>query len=101
MTAPEELERERASDIPEGAEVRADGSYVTPPESLTEEQRAELLPPEQTEDEKARESAAEELQRERASDAPNVDDEDAERELAQLDSPPREMGTTVPQDGAQ
>lgn len=46
MTEPEMLERERASDVPEGAEVRADGSYLTPVEDLTDEQQAELLPSE-------------------------------------------------------
>lgn len=89
MTSPEEMPRERASDVPEGTEVRADGSYVTPAESLTDEQKATLLPPEQTEEEKAREEARlQELA-------------DAERELAELDTPPRELGTTVFRDGAQ
>lgn len=101
MTSPEEFPRERASDVPEGAEMRADGSYLTPVENLSEQERVELLPPEQTEEEKLRELQQEEERVLRASDAPNVDDEDAERELAALDSPPREMGTNVPQDGAQ
>lgn len=99
MTAPEELERERASDVPEGAEMRADGSYLTPVEDLTDEQRAELLPPEQTDEEKAREALQAEQEGQRVSEAANVDD--AERQRAELDSPPREMGTNVPQDGAQ
>lgn len=88
MTEPEKLERERASDVPEGAEVRADGSYVIPADTLTEEQKETLLPPEQTEQEKALE--AEHLQ----------ELADAERQSADLDSPPREQGTYF-EDGAQ
>ena len=78
MTEPdtELLERERASDVPEGAELRADGSYLTPVEDLTDEQKAELLVGD--------------------SDDANV----REREQADLDSPPREQGTNV-QGGAQ
>lgn len=91
MTSPEELPRERASDVPEGAEVRADGSYVTPADALTDEQKTALLPPAQTEEEKAREEAR--LQ--------ELADAEAERELASMDSVPREQGTVVPQDGAQ
>lgn len=30
MTEPEKLERERASDVPEDAQMRADGSYTAP-----------------------------------------------------------------------
>lgn len=75
------LERERASDVPEGAEMRADGSYLTPVEDLTDEQKAELLPdPDAGEDEDAR----------------------LQREQAELDSPSRELGTDVSaQGGAQ
>lgn len=86
MTSPEELPRERASDVPEGAEVRADGSYVQPADSLTDEQKAELLPPEQTDEEKQREAKRE---------AEKVD-----REVAATDSVPREQGTVVQQYGS-
>lgn len=104
MTTPEELPRERASDVPAGAEVRADGSYLTPVGDLSEQQRAELLPPEQTDQERELEALTDQERAERASDAENVDDPEvagaSERELADLDSPPREQGTRVPQGGA-
>jgi hypothetical protein len=76
-TEPEDMPRERASDVPEGAEVRADGSYVQAPEDLTDEQRAELAPTDTVEDVEAREEA------------------ERQRELALQDSPPREQGTAV------
>jgi hypothetical protein len=87
MTSPEELPRERASDVPEGAEVRADGSYVVPADSLSEEQKLELLPPEQTDEEREREEAKAQA--------------DADRELAALDSVQREQGTVVQNEGTQ
>lgn len=91
MTSPEELPRERASDVPEGAEVRADGSYVTPAEALTDDQKSELLPPEQTDAEAEAELA-------------KLEQADRERAVAS-DSVPREQGTVVAQvdtqDGAQ
>lgn len=85
MTEPESLERERASDVPEGAEVRADGSYATPVENLTDEQRAMLPDP----DEAAAAAEADEEAR-------------LAREEGAQDSPPREVGTRVASvDGAQ
>ena len=85
----EELPRERASDVPAGLEVRGDGSTVTPVSELTDEQKTELLPPAQTEQEAA-------LETQQAADAEQAA---ADREVASMDAVPREQGTDVP-DGA-
>lgn len=84
----EELPRERASDVPEGTEVRGDGSTVTPVSALTDQQKAELLPQAQTEQDAALE----------AEQAASAEQAAAEREVASMDSVPREQGTNV--DGA-
>lgn len=90
MTQPEDMPRERASDVPEGAEVRADGSYVTPADSLTDEQKAQLLPPQQSEEEAKREL-------EQLEAAERAENDRQQRELASQDQVQRELGTDTGQ----